>query len=295
MIPLVALSLAAYPVAALAHVSGMPVNLDPWLLAPLLLGIALYALGLRRLWQRGIGHGVKPAQAAAFFAGWIVMLASLVWPLDALAERSLAAHMSQHVLLMAVAPPLLLLGVPGATWLAAITADRARAIMRPLRSPYAAAVWGALTAPVPAMLLQSAVMWSWHLPAAMDAALRSTPLHILMHSTFLVAGLLFWTGLLRSLREPLSGAGNGLVALVATMMQMGLLGALMTFARDARYTYYIDRVPGPGMTALEDQQLAGLIMWVPAAVPYLAGGILLAAAWLARAERHQRHMREDGS
>jgi putative membrane protein len=196
--------------------------------------------------------------------------------------------MSQHMLLMSVAPPLLLLGLPGATWLAPLPAGLARKVMRPLRSGAPFALWRQLTAPAIAMLLQAVVMWGWHLPVAMQAALHSGALHIAMHLSFLVAGLLFWMALLRSLREPVAGAGAGIIAIIGTMMQMGLLGALLTFAGTARYTHYFDRAPQLGLTALEDQQLAGLIMWVPAAIPYLVGGIMLAAVWISRSARHQR-------
>lgn len=221
----------------------------------------------------------------------MVVALSLVWPLDALADWSLAAHMSQHMLLMALAPPLLLLGLPGATWLAALPATAARATMRPLRRGAPLALWLKLTTPVIAMLVQAVVMWGWHLPAAMEAALRNNPLHIGMHLSFLLAGLLFWMALLRSLREPVAGAGAGagIIAVIGTMMQMGLLGALMTFANVARYPHYFDRAPQLGLTPLEDQQLAGLIMWVPAAIPYLVGGVALAAVWLARGERQSWH------
>jgi len=106
-----------------------------------------------------------------------------------------------------------------------------------------------------------------------------------MHASFLVAGLLFWTALARSLYEPARGADAGALAIVGTMIQMGLLNAPLKFAPDPRCTCYYERAPQLGLTALEDQQLAGLIMWVPAALPYLIGGVALAAAWLRRAER----------
>jgi putative membrane protein len=272
-----------------APLSTAAVSVDPWLLIPLALSLASYVLGLRRLWRSGMGHGVKPLQAAAFLCGWLLLVASLVWPLDAMADKSLAAHMSQHMLLMAAAPPLLLLGMPGATWLAALPAAAARSAMRPVRWGTEGVFWRNLASPTAAMLLQGAVMWGWHLPVAMEAALRSYPLHIAMHLSFLFAGLLFWMALLRSVREPAKGAGGGLIAIVGTMMQMGLLGALLTFAETPRYPYYLEHSPAMGLTALEDQQLAGLIMWVPGAVPYLIGGLLLSAAWLSRTQRQLRH------
>jgi putative membrane protein len=253
----------------------------------LLIALLLYALGLRALWRRGIGHGVTAARAASFLAGWWVLALAMIWPLDALGDWLLSAHMAQHMLLMALAPPLLLLGHPGPVWLAILPAHWARRVMRPLRGPAGRRGWRRLASPTFAMFLQTVVMWSWHLPAAMALALHSEPVHYLMHASFLLAGLLFWTALLRSLREPLYGAGAGAIAIVGTMIQMGLLGALMTFAPEPRFAHYLGRAPELGLTALEDQQLAGLIMWVPSALPYVIGGLALAAAWLRRAERHQ--------
>lgn len=247
----------------------------------------MYGLGLRRLWRSGAGHGVTSWQAAAFFAGWAVLTLSLVWPLDAFAEWSLAAHMAQHMLLMAAAPPLLLAGLAGPTCLAALPAGAARRVMRPLRRLMTASAARFLMLPAVAMAVQAAVMWGWHLPAAMDAAAHSDLVHDAMHLSFLLVGLLFWAALLRSLRQD-AGPGGAIIAIVGTMMQMGFLGALLTFADRARYPYYFDRVPHLDLTPLEDQQLAGLIMWVPAALPYLVGGLMLAGTWLNRAERRQR-------
>lgn len=282
------------PGAALGHVVAAPDSpptlgtawsVDPYAPPVLLLIILLYGLGLRVLWRRGAGHGVSVARAAGFLAGWAVLGFAMIWPLDAFGAWLLSAHMAQHMLLMAVAPPLLLLGHPGPVVLAALPAGWARRVMHRLRRPGIHKLWMTATAPMFAMMLQAAVMWGWHLPAAMDIALRSEPVHYLMHASFLFSGLLFWTALARSLHEPAPGAGAGALAIVGTMIQMGLLSALLTFAPEPRFAYYYDRAPLLGLTALEDQQLAGLIMWVPAALPYLIGGVALAAAWLRRAER----------
>lgn len=247
--------------------------------------MVLYALGLRRLWRRGIGHGVGLAQAGAFVLGWLALGVAVVWPLDALGVWSLAAHMAQHMVLMALAPPLLLAGLPGAVWVAALPAPWARTISAPFNSVRGRRAWQLATGATLVTLLQAAVMWGWHLPAAMELALRNDLVHYAMHLCFALAGLLFWASLLRSLREPQLGAGSAVAAIVATMLQMGLLSALLVFASRPMYPWYFDRAPLLGLSALEDQQLAGLIMWVPSALPYLVGGLMLVAAWLARSER----------
>lgn len=266
-------------------------SLEPWLGLPLLLALGVYLLGIARLWRGGIGRGVGAGSVLAFAGGWITLLLAMVWPLDALGTWSLAAHMAQHMLLLALAPPLLLAGMAGPAWLAALPTPWARAVMRPLRGRHAQSAWRAVSGLGVSTVLQALVMWGWHLPAAMDHALAHAPTHYAMHLSFLVAGLLFWTAVLRSLRDPVHGAGAGLVALLATMVHMGLLSALMTFAGEPRYAWYLERAPRLGLDPLEDQQLAGLIMWVPSALPYVIGGIALVATWLARSQARER--RED--
>jgi putative membrane protein len=282
------------PALANAHVSGaydLPprfpaaFTLDPLLLVPLIACLLAYAIGLRRVWRIGTGTGVSTSGALLFAGGWLVLALAMIWPLDALGEWSLAAHMTQHMLLMAAAPPLLLAGRPEVVLLLALPTSIARWIARPSRSRAARSLSRILFAPTAAMLVQGTIMWSWHAPGAMAAALRNDLIHYAMHASFLAAGLIFWIAMGRSVREPAAGAAAGAVAIVGTMMQMGLLGALLTFAARPRYPHYVDRAPHLGLTALEDQQLAGLIMWVPTALPYLVGGLVLIASWLRRSAR----------
>jgi putative membrane protein len=262
-------------------------TLDPWLLAPLAVAALAYAAGLVRAWRRaGVGRGLRRWEAGAGVAGFVTLFFALVWPLDALGEWSLAVHMAQHMLLLAVAAPLLVLGRPLLVGLASLPRPATRRVARALKAPLNRRALQVATGTTAAALLQAAVMWGWHVPAAMDLALVNDAVHYAMHASFLGAGLVFWAALVRSLREPRAGfgAGAGAVALVGTMAQMGLLSALLTFAPTSRFGFYEGRAEMMGLTPLEDQQLAGLIMWVPSAVPYLLGAVLLMAAWLRRAE-----------
>jgi putative membrane protein len=263
-------------------------SLEPLLIAALLLLVVVYGLGLRKLWRNGVGRGVSVLQAAGFAVGWLTLVVAMVWPLDVLGAWSLAAHTAQHMLLMAVAPPLLLMGQALAVVLGACPARWARILARPRRWP--ASRWKPV-GPATLLLtccLNAAVMWSWHVPAAMEAALRHDSVHYAMHASYLLAGLLFWAALIRAARGAGPGILGAVLAIIATMIPMGLLGALMTFAEEPRFPYYIGRAPLLGLTALEDQQLAGLIMWVPAAVPYVLGGVALAAMWFDRIGRSVR-------
>jgi putative membrane protein len=232
----------------------------------------LYAAGLVRLWRRaGLGRGVRGVEAAAFAAGIAVLLLATTWPLDALGEWSLAAHMAQHMLLLAVVPPLLLAGRPLATVAHALPARWARRLHR-LSAPATTRAGIALTA---ASVAHALAMWCWHLPSATAAALADDAVHWAMHGSFLLAGLWFWAALWRRIRDPDTGAGAGVIALVAVMMQMGLLGALLTFATRPLYADYVLRAPQLGLDPLADQQWAGVLMWVPSCVPYLAGALVL--------------------
>lgn len=281
--------LFAMPQTALAHVDDAAsgtnfLQFDPWLLTPLLGLLLLYTLGLRRLWRDGGGRGLSALQAGSFIAAWLLLLLSLLGPLDQWAENALAAHVAQHMLLMAVVPPLLLLGRPGVVILGLLPTRAARALSTPWQRARRLRLWPLLAAPATAMLVQAAVMWGWHLPAAMALAKADEGVHGLMHASFLAVGLWFWGTLLRSVRDPGAGAGAGAVAIIGSMMAMGLLGALLTFADEPRYPAYVERAQQLGISALEDQQLAGLIMWVPSALPYLIGGLVMAALWLRRGE-----------
>ncbi|MCD9047259.1 cytochrome c oxidase assembly protein [Luteimonas sp. MHLX1A] len=277
------------PGAAFAHGShahpptlAQAWTLSPMVLVPFVLLAVLYAVGLAGLWrQAGIGRGVSIAGVAGFWAGMLALALAAIWPLDAYGAWSLAAHMAQHMLLLALVPPLLLAGKPFAVVAYALPRRWSSALHAGLHAPLMRiSAWL-----VPAAVAHSAVMWAWHLPGALEAVLASEPLHHLMHLSFLLAGMWFWAAAWRRLRDPCSGAGGGVVALLAVMMQMGFLGALLAFSPRTLYPVYAVRAHEIGLAALADQQLAGILMWVPSCIPYLAGGLWLLWQGLARNER----------
>lgn len=242
----------------------------------------LYATGLGRLWRRaGVGAGVSPAGFASAAIGVLVLLLSTTWPLDAYGEWSLAAHIAQHMLLIAFVPPLLLAGQPLAVAAHALPAALAQRLHRTLGAARARAA-RSLTA---AAVTHGVVLCAWHLPAATTAALESDPVHWTMHGTFLASGLWLWAAMWRRIRDPHVGAGAGIVALVAVMMQMGFIGALLTFSARPLYPVYAARAPRLGLDVMADQQLAGVLMWVPSCLPYLAGAMWLLWRGFARLSR----------
>ncbi len=263
-------------------------TLSPWLLVPLAAFVLFYACGLARLWRRaGWGRGLGGGQLLAFVTGIAALLLATVWPLDALGEWSMAAHMAQHALLLAVVPPLLLASQPGAALASLVPTRASKWFHRQVRTP----LQGVLFALAPATVVHCAVMWGWHLPAAIAAALAGETLHWLMHASFLLAGLWFWSAVLHRLRDPAGGVGAGLLALVVVMMQMGLMGALLTFAGRPLYAHYALQAPRLGLDPLADQQLAGLLMWVPACLPYLLAGVWLLWQGLRRDDARHRGSR----
>lgn len=254
---------------------------EPGIVVPLAIVGGLYGLGLTRLWRFGIGRGVSRTQAAAFATGWLVLVAALVSPIHALSEQLFSVHMVQHELLMTLAAPLLVIGRPVVPLVWALPPSGRRLLPRALRTGPLKSAWGAITRPFNAWLLHAAAIWLWHMPAPFQATLTSDAVHALQHLSFLGTALLFWWSLLAA--SP-STRGAGVLYLFTTAVHTGVLGALMTFSRTLWYPAYASGAAAWGMTPLEDQQLAGLIMWIPGSVAYLIGALTIAAAWLRESE-----------
>jgi putative membrane protein len=179
--------------------------------------------------------------------------------------------MTQHLILMAVAAPLLVLGLPSRLLLSPVFAQA-----RPARRRRAARVLRRMVDARGLAPLQVFVLILWHLPPAVAAALASEAVHLLMHATLLAVALPFWAAVLRAgTREGASFVAAALL-LFSAMTAMTLMGALLTLAPRPLYAAY---------PQLADQQLAGLLMWVPGTLPYLAAGVWLGVRGLARAER----------
>jgi putative membrane protein len=250
-------------------------NFDLIVVLPLFLSVWLYGRGVLRLWARaGSGRGVTYAHVLAFALGEAALIVALVSPLDPLGETLLSAHMAQHALLVALAPPLLLLGKPGVAFAWALPASRRQAFLLSTGWRALAGLGEALSRPLPAAVLHGLTLWFWHAPAAFDAAVANSGVHALEHVSFFGTALLFWRALLnaRSSRR----AGLALGPAFATLIHGGLLGALLTMAPYPLYWSYRDHAELWGLSPLEDQQLAGLLMWVPMGLIYLGACLLLA-------------------
>jgi len=273
MLQLIAgLALAFCSTAVLAHQADAE-SAWPEVLALLLAtsGV-IYAVGVAKLWRKaGRGRGVRRGEVMRFAAGWLVLAIALSAPVDTLSEHSFAVHMAQHEFLMVVAPPLLVMSraLPAFAWAVPVRIVRTLTML-------AGGSWRALTTPVGAWSAHAAALWLWHIPAMFAAAQADPTLHVLQHACFFVSALLFWWIVLASPGR----TGVAMLSLFTTMMHTSALGMLITFA--PRPWYVPAEAATWGFTGLEDQQLGGLIMWVPGGLVYVAAGLAVAAGWLTR-------------
>ncbi|MFE1599578.1 cytochrome c oxidase assembly protein [Methylobacterium sp. ID0610] len=268
----------ASPLGPLCGPAGSAWTLDAWVTVPLAVSLALYATGALRLRARaGRGREHLGRRVAAFGLGWLALAGALVSPLHRWGEGLFTAHMIEHEIVMAVAAPLLVLARPWPVLLWALPRAGRRPTARAVRARLPRAAWAVLTQPAVASLLHAVAIWAWHAPALFDAAVLNLALHRAQHLAFLVTALLFWWSLVRRDRP---GAATGTLAL--TMLHTSLLGALLALSPRLLYPGQTAGAGAWGLSPLEDQQLAGLVMWIPAGTIYAAAALAFAAHWIRR-------------
>ena len=270
------------------HELTAPRALSPFdlLVIAFLLAIGmLYAAGTARLRARGAFQ--RRFEPIAFAVGWTALMVTVLPPLDAWVIVRFSAHMFQHELMMLVGAPLVMAGRPIPVWLAALPpAPRARAAAL-LQSSATRGAWNVVTAPLVAWTLHGGAIWLWHLPPLYDAAVDNEAIHLVQHAMFVGTAIVFWYGMLYG-RYGRAGYGAAVFYVFTTAVHTGILGAIVTFARTPLYNVYLAPAAAQGIDALGDQQVAGLIMWVPAGLVLTTLGIALFAAWLGEAERRAR-------
>jgi putative membrane protein len=203
---------------------------------------------------------------------------ALLSPLDRWGAQLFALHMVQHELLMLIAAPLLVLGRPLPMFLWAFD-ERARAgLARLANSAVVQSIWSTLLSPLVAWLLHALALWLWHVPRFFDAVLQDAVLHDVQHLSFLLAALVFWAAMIETRRQEQQGAA--ILYLFTTTIHTSVLGALITFATRPWYAAYLQIPRAWGLTALEDQQLGGLIMWVPGSLVYVGIALALLVRWI---------------
>lgn len=262
-------------------------SLDPPALLALTIGV-LYWLSNRRTVAPARTRAERRRRHLCFCAGIAIVLMALASPLDAYSERLFWAHMTQHVLLLMVAPPLIVLARPWVRMWRVLPLPARQSLGRSLARGHLSGVrrLGAfLGAPLPTFLLFCGVVLVWHVPVLFDATLRSEPLHALEHMLFFVTALMFWKQVIDSppLRAPLSDEWR-MAYLVGAMVVMWLLAIVLAIAPHPLYSAYAQEALRPGgISALADQQLAAGVMWVPGSITLTLTLLFYIHRWLSPA------------
>lgn len=231
-------------------------NLDPLLIAGLVAAAGLYFFGAARLTR--VDRGLRPREMAAFYAGWLIAALALISPLCPLSVSLFAARVGQHMILSLVAAPLIVAGRPVAAFAAALGLSAPRDTRTHPAPLFAAALFAVL-------------LWFWHAPAPYAATFSSTFVYWSMHLSVFGAALWLWYGLLDA-RD-----GSVIAKLASGFLssaQMGFLGALITLAPRAVYAPHALTTVAWGLAPLEDQQLGGIVMWIPGCLVFLAFALM---------------------
>lgn len=234
-------------------------SLAPQVTIPLAALLAIYALGWRR--SGGVESPIARRRIACFAAGWLVLVAALVSPLCRLSATLVSAHMLQHVLIVAVAPALLAVG------------DFGRVAAAALR------LRGRWRADAAITICYGAAIWLWHFPPVYTLVLLDATAHVAAYGVLIAASVAFWTFVVRAARD---GEGfRAVAALFVTLVHTGVLGALLTFSPRPWYPVLAGGAEAWGLSALSDQHLAGLIMWIPMGFIYLGAALAVFGRQLA--------------
>ncbi|MFL6618443.1 MAG: cytochrome c oxidase assembly protein [Povalibacter sp.] len=282
---LIVLTIAFWAQASIAH----PIDATnasgsgEWLLIGLLLLSGVwYAVGYFRVHAvSGAGRARLHRQGLMFGLGWAVIAASLLSPLHELGGQSFTAHMIEHELLMLIAAPLMTWSKPLGILLWAFPTNLRHALGEFSQGAGYRRRWSGISSPMSASLLQAVMLWMWHAPALFNAALLSSGWHVAQHLCLFGSALLFWWSMNRasSLDQR-----HGVAAfwLFFTSLHSGLLGALMSFSQSPWYPKYaaMALAGAGGLTPLEDQQLAGLIMWIPGGAFHAIVALVYLNRWL---------------
>jgi putative membrane protein len=267
------------------HVAGGVMLHWPWdylVLASLVVGAGLFARGVTRIRGRH-PSAIRTGSVFAYAAATFTIAVALLSPLDPLSDVLFSAHMTQHELLMLVAAPLFALARPLVPILWSLPATWRWRLGTWSRTRAWQSAWRTATGPIFVWVAHALALSVWHVPRLFEAALRSEAVHALQHASFFVTAFLFWWAVVHG-RYGRIGYGAAVLFVFTAGVYNTALGALLTVATRLWYPVYADRSPPWGLGPLADQQLAGLIMWVPAGVVFIVAGLALFAAWIGESE-----------
>jgi putative membrane protein len=261
----------------------------------IILAAFLYLRGWLHLHSASV-NAIASWRAGSFFLGLFLIWVALGSPLAAFDEELLTVHMVQHLLLMTVGPPLILLGAPLIPLLHGLPQKFVQSVVGPLfQWPPMQRVGRLLSRPAFCWLAGTAALVGWHLPAAFSLALRSEPWHVVEHACFLAAGFLFWWPVV----QPWPSASTWprwsiLIYLFLATLPCDILSAFLAFCDRVVYAVYLSAPKHFGISALEDQQCAGALMWTCVTLVYLLAAAILTTRLLsARSSRENELMQSD--
>jgi cytochrome c oxidase assembly factor CtaG len=255
---------------------------DPLIVVVLALTVVVYHHGLARLARR-TRRWPRRRSVVAFDGGLAALAVALASPLDAAAASIFSAHMVQHLVLTVVAAPLLVCGRPGLVFTWALPARPRRVVRRMGAHPAVRRAAGTLSNPVVVWGVATMTLWAWHHPALYEAAVNHDAVHVVEHATLLGTAAAVWAVALGRVRHPVPVPAAALL-LFATALQGGALGAVLSLARTPLYEVHSAMAPRWGLTPLGDQQLAGVLMWMPAGLVYLGVAATLLVRWFGALE-----------
>lgn len=239
-----------------------------------------YGLGAARL-LRASRRGVRWWEITSFMAGVASVAVALLSRLDPLSDRLFSAHMAQHQILMIIGAPLMVIGRPWVVVLAAMP----RGLRERIGTFWNRRLdhwWRIVSRPLPVLLVHTMVIWIWHVPLLYEGAIRFEPLHAFQHLCFFLAAALFWWSVTHG-RFGRVGYGMAVVYTFFTAMHTSILGVLLMIHERLWYPIYEGRTGS--MSPVDDQHLAGILMWIPSGVVLVVIALTLFAAWLGEAER----------
>jgi len=262
-------------------------SFEPAVTVPVVVAVVVYGCGWVQIRQR-LPERFGARRPAAFAAGLGAIVLALCSPIDAAGAHLLRAHMVQHMLLMLVAPPLLWAGAPSAPLLLGLPLPLRRAVAAVLAAAPVRRLLSFFTHPTTSWIAFAAAFWIWHLPAVYELALVSESWHHVEHLSFFIAAMLFWRPVILAwpARSPWPRWAM-IPYLLLAELQNTILAAILSFSDRVIYPTYAALPSTGALSALEDQSLAGMIMWVPGSVAFLVPLLWLVLTTIAapRAER----------
>lgn len=246
---------------------------------PMAIAAILYVRGYLVLGRLGTrGTEARRWRALAFVGGLAMLALALLSPIDTWSAELFTWHMIQHEVLLLLAAPLLVLGTPLPVFLWAFSGSARTALSSLAQHRGVRRAWRFLLHPAVACMVHAAVLWLWHAPSLFNAALVNRGVHDVQHLSFFLSALVFWAALFQQRAREQQGAA--VLYLFVTTVHSSVLGTLITFAARPWYDSYLLTTARWNLSALEDQQLGGLIMWVPGSMVYIGAALALLARWI---------------